>query len=327
MKNTAATIPTPRRAAEAVLNGFSQIYITTHPIAGIFVLAGLFYASVPTGLLASLGLVITTLTLRLDKGIGAAGVNEGLAGYNGALIGAASYVTWQSLGSATAVTVLGAFAGAEIHRLFNWLLSRPAIRRFQLPVFTAPFCVTAGILLLAAQNYVPPADLDPIEHTGVIRQAVDVVLGNVAEVMLVDNTLTGLLVLIGLTIASWRIGLAALLGATGEMLMDLATGGDMDKMQHGLLGYSGVLVAIALGVLFINGSWIRRVSAAVVGLLISQLFAYGMSFTPIPTYTWPFIIPAWIVLMVWPTIWPEDDAVPLKGIVVARPQAQRSPGA
>jgi urea transporter len=224
-------------------------------------------------------------------------ITAGLAGYNGALIGAASYATWGEYPPALAATVVGAFAGAAITTLCAWVLQRRGIREFALPVLTAPFCITSGIMALLGARYVPTAPVAPLPAASPWAAGLKAVLGNISEVILVDRPLTGLLILAGLTIAAWRVGLAALLGAVGEFLIDLATGQDTNKLLHGLLGYSGVLVTIALGVVFVSGSWQRRTLAAAAGLAVSQAVATALAQTPVPAYTWPFIVPTWLILI------------------------------
>ncbi len=281
----------------ALLNGLSQVFITTNPWTGLLILIGVGLVSVPMASLVLLGAVITTAAARAGHTLDRDARAAGLAGYNGALIGAASFMTWHAYGPALATTILGSLAGATITELLVWLFQKPAISRFSLPVLTAPFCIASGIIAMLGSAYAPSSPMPPLDASNPLLTAVDSILGNISEVILVDNIVTGLLILAGLTIASWKIGLAAFLGAVGEFLIDLLTSHDIDKLVHGLLGYSGVLVTIALGVVFVQGSWKRRTAAAALGLLVSQGVAVGMSHTQIPTYTWPFIIPTWLVLI------------------------------
>jgi urea transporter len=93
------------------------------------------------------------------------------------------------------------------------------------------------------------------------------------------------------------VGVAALLGSTLEAGMDLATGSDVQALAHGLLGYSGVLTAIALAAVFLRGTWQPWV-AAVVGVVVSSVLAWVLGLTALPVYTWPFILATWLMLVV-----------------------------
>ncbi|MBB3114963.1 urea transporter [Corynebacterium bovis] len=317
MNSSAVSMAAVRRGVRGVpatvLNGFSQIFLAGGPWCGLLILVGLAHATRPGAAMAVLGSVVALVATVGDRFPGRRGgrdvtacpgpgewqgIRQGLAGYNGALIGVACWMTWQETEAAVVATVLGALAGVVVTRLLTQLFAAPGIREPGLPVLTAPFCVASGLFAVLGAQYVPPEPVPPLPAGGAVTEAVEAVLGNVSEVMLVDDPLTGVLVLVGLAVASWRIGLAALLGAVGEYLFGLATGQDPDKLIHGLLGYSGVLVTIALGAVFVTGPLWVRVAAAVVGLLLSQATAGLMVHLPVPTYTWPFIVPVWVVLIV-----------------------------
>ena len=58
-------------------------------------------------------------------------------------------------------------------------------------------------------------------------------------------------------------------------------------------------MAIACGVvLWPDRSLWQRVVAAVVGVLLTLPIQAGLAMTPIPVFTWPFIVAMWIVVMV-----------------------------
>lgn len=278
-----------------LLNGLSQVFIVTNPWAGLLILAGVAWASLPMAALVLLGAAVTTASALLLADA-REDVPLGLHGYNGALIGAASFITWNAVGPALATTLLGGLAGSVLTTALARLLAGRALGRLGLPVLTAPFCLTSGVVALLGAQYASTTPLDQLPMGNGWIEAGEGLLGNVSEVILVDNPVTGALILAGLFLASWRVGLAALLGAAGELAVDFATGQDVDKLAHGLLGYSGVLVAIALGAVFVTGSLARRLGAAAGGLALSQLVEIGIAQTPVPAYTWPFILPTWAVL-------------------------------
>lgn len=299
-----------QRPLHTLGTSMSQIFLVSNPWTGLLIIIGIAVASVPMASLVCLGAVMTTLVAHMFRDVSLRAIYQGLAGYNGALIGAASYIIWGEYKSALATTILGGFAGACVTRICHWFVTRSATQRWELPILTAPFCITAGIIDLLGAQHVISTPLDQFHAQNAWVEFFRSVLGNISEVVVISNPMTGAFILMGLFIASWRVGLVALLGAMAEFAMELLFVQDINKLAHGLLGYSGVLVAIALGVCFIHGSWLRRMSAAGIGLVLSEIMARSMTHITIPTYTWPFIVPTWavIVLMwlidqyIWPTL-------------------------
>lgn len=68
-------------------------------------------------------------------------------------------------------------------------------------------------------------------------------------------------------------------------------------MLNGLDGYSGVLVALALGTVFL-GADARRVPVTLVGVALTVPVRWLMIHTVIPVYTWPFILVTWAMLWI-----------------------------
>ncbi|WP_166139030.1 urea transporter [Nocardioides ochotonae] len=79
-------------------------------------------------------------------------------------------------------------------------------------------------------------------------------LTNVSEVVLVNSVRSGALILIGLFVASWKVGLAAAMGSLIGTLCAWAMGESSATIDQGLSGYSGVLTAIALAAVFLVGN-------------------------------------------------------------------------
>ena len=70
---------------------------------------------------------------------------------------------------------------------------------------------------------------------------------------------------------------------------------DVDTVSTGMFNYSAVLIAIAVGTVFwTKASWAARIGGAAAGVVLTLLIQWAMSGLPIPTYTWPFVIAAWV---------------------------------
>ena len=90
-------------------------------------------------------------------------------------------------------------------------------------------------------------------------------LKGISQVILIENAITGLLILIAITIESYYLGIIALLSAIIGTLVGKFGGADEQTINQGLLGYNSVLTGMALA-LFLSGpymwidcfSWISR---------------------------------------------------------------------
>src|SRR3989337_3765339 len=80
---------TVKNIAEIIFRGISQIFLLNNVITGILFLAGAFYNSWVIGIGAVIGVLTGTFTALLFK-YKRDDINQGLYGYNGALVGLAT---------------------------------------------------------------------------------------------------------------------------------------------------------------------------------------------------------------------------------------------
>lgn len=114
---------------------------------------------------------------------------------------------------------------------------------------------------------------------------------NIGQVMFQGNTvLAGVLFLLGIMVNSRINGFYAALGAGLPIPFALLLGVDDTVLNAGLMGYNGVLCAIALGdKTWKGGAW------ATVAVLLSVLLQIGGMKWGITTLTAPFVVAVWIV--------------------------------
>lgn len=67
---------------------------------------------------------------------------------------------------------------------------------------------------------------------------------NISQVVLLENTWTGLLILIALWIGNWKIGLAAMIGSTISLMTARHFNYTDEEIHSGLAGFNPVLIAI-----------------------------------------------------------------------------------
>jgi urea transporter len=123
---------------------------------------------------------------------------------------------------------------------------------------------------------------------------------SISQVFLKASGVAALFLLAGLAVSS----LAAAAFALGGAILAVATahllGAESDMITGGLLGFSPVLTAIALGTVFYQPSWRVTAYAAVATIftVITQA-ALNVALMPfaIPALTAPFVFVTWLFLM------------------------------
>ncbi|WP_170970252.1 urea transporter [Nocardioides jishulii] len=280
----------------SLAEGVGQIFFQANPWTGLLILAAFLVADWQMALLAAIGTIIGTLAGCL-VGFDADNVGMGMQGFNGCLVGAAVYTALGAQGWAYVLTPVGAVLTAPLTLFFAWLFARPALKGFNLPYTTAPFCTAASILYAASTSiHVESSAKHVVDGTG--DAFLTSLLTNVSEVVLVNSVWAGALILLGLFIASWKVGLAAVMGSVLGSLTALAMGESASTIEQGLAGYSGVLTAIALAVVFHQAnvaSWCYAAVGTVVTAVVTLLMNDATTF---PHYTWPYILTTWVFLLI-----------------------------
>jgi urea transporter len=193
---------------------------------------------------------------------------------------------------------------------------------WDMPALTAPFVLTAWLLLFAVYQF---GHLEPTEliapatlHPGAAVQtdlrelatgsggltAANLAHGlfrGVGEVMFEDNLLTGVIFLVAILVNSRISAAFAVLGSVVALLTALALGANGFLIYHGLYGFNAVLCAIALGGLFFVLTWRSAVYALLAAAFSVAAFAgIAVFLSPIgmPALTAPFVLTTWLFL--WP---------------------------
>lgn len=117
----------------------------------------------------------------------------------------------------------------------------------------------------------------------------------VGQVMFQNNAFSGLLVLVGIFLNSWQMGVLAVSGNAISTLAAYLSGFRKEDIKDGLYGFNGTLVGLAVGVFMpvTLGSFLLMAVASCVSTWILRLFGMQRLFPP---FTAPFIISVWILL-------------------------------
>ena len=276
--------------------GIGQVMFQNNALSGLLILIGIFLNSWQMGILAICGNIISTLTAYFS-GYKHDDIKNGLYGFNGTLVGIAVGVFLQlSVGSLTMLTIASA--------LSTWIAYFFSRQRL-LPGFTAPFILAVWGMLGVCSWLIP--DLLSVSYTVIdttqnINYFQAFCLG-IGQVMFQGNTvLSGLFFLIGILINSRKASLYTILGALLPIPLAILLEVDTTYLNAGLMGYNGVLCAIALG----GTSWKNGVWAGCSVLLSTVLQILGMSLG-ITTLTAPFVISVWIILMIQKVIRTQNN--------------------
>lgn len=122
----------------------------------------------------------------------------------------------------------------------------------------------------------------------------EIILRGISQIFLLNNVTTGILFLAGIFYNSWAMGIGAILGVFVGMFTALFLKYDKNDIDHGLYGYNGALVGLAIVCFF--GLNIPSVIALCLGSLLSSIIRKVMIMGKLPPYTAPFIISTWIIM-------------------------------
>lgn len=324
---------------DSCLRGVGQVVLLNNPLSGAMILIALFLADLQLGVLASMGLVASTLTasmLRLER----AQIRAGLYGYNGLLVGAAmaAFLVPRWGGALFLATIVGAIGSTIV------CVAVAAIAQdFDLPALTFPFNLVTIPLLWATfagtqvgrgpalEERALVAPIDPLLRaleSGSGAFGTDAFLNalvrGISQLFLADGLLTGVLIVLALGIASPIAMGMALLGSAIGSAAGIALGADGYDIYHGLWGFNSFITAVAIGGFFFVPTW-RSVVYAAAAAVAAALLHGGLSVIfarwGVPSLTLPFCIVTIVFLLVRGAT-PVFRAVPLA--LITTPEAHRS---
>ncbi|WP_057914682.1 urea transporter [Peribacillus muralis] len=133
---------------------------------------------------------------------------------------------------------------------------------------------------------------------GTLFSFISATFKGISQVVLIENAITGFIILIAITISSYYLGMIALLSSIIGNLVGKIGGADEKSINQGLLGYNSVLTGIALA-LFLNGTymWFLALAGSAVAAILTAAIMHFMKKIEIPILTFPFIILTWFILL------------------------------
>lgn len=286
--------------AKIVLNNIAQVLLLQNPWTGLFILIGLFLGSWKVGLIALIASIIALL-LAKQTNYSEAEITAGLAGFNPVLTGIALTIFLTSEWYSWVFVIIAILITMPIGSAV-----REFLKPFGVPMLTIPYVfISSSVLLTSFQFQHVDADIDILPNT--VKEIVfsehnvhfiSAFLSGFSEIFLLDNVMAGILILIGIFIASRKAGLLSIGANLLGLGIDLMFGANHDQINAGLFGYNVVLTVLALGVAF--ETRINRYISIALGILLTIMLHAGLTtlLTPfgLPVFTLPFIVATWIML-------------------------------
>ncbi len=299
------------RFVDCNLRGIGQVMFQDNPLSGALFFAAIVWGSITAGvpqvaICGVIAVVVSTLTaqwLRVD----AASLRAGLYGFNGVLVGLAlaTFIapgpllwTYVALGAAVSVVTMTATANT--------------LKALGVPTLTFPFVLVTWLLLLATYGFAGlggealPADevIAPYEAVASAQLGLgdflQAALFSISQVFLKASVVSALLFLAGLAVNSIPAAIAAVGGAVLAVVTAHLLGAESDLITGGLLGFSPVLTAVALGTVFHPPGW-RVTAYAALGTVFTVITqaAFNVALEPlgIPALTGPFVLVTWLFLL------------------------------
>lgn len=296
----------------ALLKGYAQVFFMEKALTGLLFVAAIALACLSHGQWAPLwgsllGGFASTLAARLSNPQAEA-LDKGMYGFNGCLLGLALASQLHDSPLLWTLILLGGVLSTLVMDALTQVLSTT----WGLAVSTAPFVLITWVVMLGTsvfaqlQFQAPAVAPNPMIETA--AQMADltpptlvlIALRQIAQVFLLDHAGSGALIVLGLAWASWRAALAVVLGSLLALWFATLLGADRQAVQSGLYGFSAVLSALAVGVVFIQPS-LASAGVAVLAVLFTVLIQGAMNKAllvwGIPSLTAPYLIAMWLLTL------------------------------
>ncbi|XP_026153599.1 urea transporter 1-like [Mastacembelus armatus] len=134
-----------------------------------------------------------------------------------------------------------------------------------------------------------------VKRQAVVIQLLDWIFRAVAQVMFVNNPLSGLLITAGLLLQSPWWALNGLLGTLVSTISAILLGQNREAVSAGLCGYNGTLVGMLMAVFSAKGSWywwllLPNIFMSMLCPVVSSALSSVANKWDLPIFTFPFNI-------------------------------------
>lgn len=136
---------------------------------------------------------------------------------------------------------------------------------------------------------------------------INIILRGLGQIMLQENSATGLLFLIGIFYGSILMGIAAILSVCCGTITARILGYDKTEIEKGLYGFSAALVGVAL-ILFFEPVFIVWLSI-IIGSALATILQHLFIIKKIPVFTLPFVLVTWAIIFLFQNFYPVASSI------------------
>ncbi|MCO5249312.1 MAG: urea transporter [Chitinophagales bacterium] len=268
---------------KVLLRGVGQILFQKNAFSGFLFLIGIFYNSYWNAIVALFGCTISTLTAIYSK-YDNEDIKDGLYGYNGALVGIFIFVFFEiNIITCTALVLCAMASSTTMHYLKKFL-----------PPFTFPFVFISWISYLVLNTiHTPFSSLIPVTVEDSNIHILSASLNSFGQVMFQENIFTGFLFALAIFIHSRKAFIYGLLSVVISISCAILLQISTKDINIGLMGYNGILCAIAL----IDKRIFTTITLILMAVILSLLIQIGMVKIDLIPLTAPFVFSTWIALL------------------------------
>ncbi|WP_211267817.1 urea transporter [Paenibacillus antarcticus] len=285
----------------ATLKGISQVILIDNPITGLIILVAIMISDISLGIVALLSAMIGTW-IGYIGGKDKAAVNQGIFGYNSVLAGIALFLF---LGGELqwVIALVGAAVVTLITAAMMYVLSSTVV-----PVLTLPYIMLTWTTVLSSYHLktfhlspeLVPQDLIHLNlDQGENVQWLNGLIDGIGQVYFQENMWSGVLILIGICWAGWRLALYAVIGTLIAWLTAYGLGAEITSLNLGLYGFNGVLTILAVSGIYSTGRRLELLRGMIAVILTVPVTAgvttwlnpYGLT-----SLTLPFVLVTWLFI-------------------------------
>jgi urea transporter len=262
----------------SLLRGISQVILQKNALSGALFLFGVAVNSITMAIGVLVGVISSTIFAHI-KHYPVNDIEEGLFGYNGALIGVVIF----SLYAPSSITVFLIIAGSAL----TVLIMRLMMIHFPLPAYTAPYILVIWVIWAMA----PALNLEPAITSMSEKISTWGIFEGIGQIIFQNNAITGACFLLGIFLSNklhalWGI-ISGLFATLLAELLSLST----TLILAGIFGYNASLCAIALT------SRSKQWLAPLVGSALTVPIAMAFINAGIIVLTAPFVLSSWSILL------------------------------
>lgn len=286
----------------ASLRGFSQVVFIENAISGVMILLAITISSYKLGIISLLSSIVGTLIGKIG-GAQKNSVNSGLFGYNSVLTGLAVSL-FLTGPSRWGIALLGAMVAAIFTATMMHFL-----KNIDLPILTFPFIILTWFVLLASykldvfhlNDSLVPQSLAywQLNIAGELNWTAGF-LNNIEQIFFLDHPFSGVLLYSAIFVASWQLGLNAVIGSVIALLLSYGLGGEHSLILGGLYGYNAILTCMAVSIVFSSQSnrfkLVSGILATCLTIPLTASFSTWLLPYGLPVLTMPFVLSTWLFL-------------------------------